>query len=822
VGPGALGGGGNPSTDSGGGPSTGGGGEETGGSSSSDGEVRCDSTLTAPATGVCGVVTSGTSGVLLRGTVLGADASYRDGGVLFDDAGVIQCVGCDCEPGDATVVDCPEGVISPGLINPHDHITFANNAPSDWGTTRYAHRHEWLSGANSMPELDYSSGASAAVISFAELRFIMSGATSAASSGGRPGLLRNLDGNYLEGLPALAVEVDSFPLNDSGGTLRTGSCDYGAAGTTEADIAELDAYLPHIAEGIGDAAQNEFVCTSSSSVTGAHDLVEPQTAVVQALALTAADVALLRAEQASVVWSPRSNLALYGDTARVSLIDALGVRIALGTDWMPTGSMNLLRELRCADDFNASYLDGHFSDRELWRMVTENAAVATGTEDVIGILKVGYVADIAVFDARTRSDYRAVIGAGAPDVVLLLRGGEVLYGDAALLDEPELDGAGCEALDVCGVAKKACVEQDLGGGATLASLRAAGDAIYPLYFCEDETPTAEPSCVPYRSSYSAGISANDADGDGVADVSDACPAVFDPIRPMDGDVQAEFDGDGLGDACDPCPLADGTCTEPSADDLDGDGVLNGADVCPALADDQTDSDEDGKGDACDDCPDEANPGSTACTLSIATVRNPAAPGHPEVGSSVTVTGYVTAVRTDSGSARGFVLQASTEPWSGILVFTGSTSPGVAVGNEVKVSGVYDEYFDFSELISPVITILDAGTTLPFAPLAISASGTLSEAGTAEPYESMLVTLAACTISSQNPDDPTDLDEFSVNTPSSDPVRINDAMFAPLDNLCAVGSTFSTVTGTLAYGFGSYKLEPRSAADIVGASCQPYP
>ncbi len=42
---------------------------------------------------------------------------------------------------------------------------------------------------------------------------------------------------------------------------------------------------------------------------------------------------------------------------------------------MPTGSMNLLRELRCADDYNATYLDHYFSDQDLWKMVTAvNAA----------------------------------------------------------------------------------------------------------------------------------------------------------------------------------------------------------------------------------------------------------------------------------------------------------------------------------------------------------------------------------------------------------------------------------------------------------------
>jgi hypothetical protein len=58
--------------------------------------------------------------------------------------------------------------------------------------------------------------------------------------------------------------------------------------------------------------------------------------------------------------------------------------------------------------------------------------------------------------------------------------------------------------------------------------------------------------------YAGAILAGDADGDGIPDALDACPAVFDPVRPQDGGSQADLDGDGVGDACDPCPLVAGS------------------------------------------------------------------------------------------------------------------------------------------------------------------------------------------------------------------------------------------------------------------------
>ncbi|MCU0224454.1 MAG: thrombospondin type 3 repeat-containing protein [Acidobacteria bacterium] len=96
----------------------------------------------------------------------------------------------------------------------------------------------------------------------------------------------------------------------------------------------------------------------------------------------------------------------------------------------------------------------------------------------------------------------------------------------------------------------------------------------------------------------------DADGDGVADLLDNCPAVSNP-------GQADSDGDGSGDACD--------CAGP---DGDGDGVPNSCDNCPANPNPgQEDLDADGTGDLCDpdkdgdgladasdNCPLDFNPG----------------------------------------------------------------------------------------------------------------------------------------------------------------------------------------------------------------------
>ncbi|WP_330166782.1 thrombospondin type 3 repeat-containing protein [Corallococcus sp. NCRR] len=323
-----------------------------------------------------------------------------------------------------------------------------------------------------------------------------------------------------------------------------------------------------------------------------------------------------------LVWSPRSNISLYGDTAMVTTYKRMGASISLGTDWIRSGSMNILRELRCADHLNTTRYAKTFTDEDLWRMVTANAADVVDFYERVGRIAPGKVADLAIFrvGANMASPFRAVIAAEPADVVLTMRGGKPLYGDQALVDGLKGTDA-CDALDVCGTAKAACVKSEI--GKTLAEFQGSQDTrgLYPLFACG--TPENEPTCEPSRNAvntsfpvaavngstvYSGVASAADADADGIEDAADNCPTIFNPVRPMDNGRQLDTDGDGVGDACDPCPLEAGTtaCQAFRGEDDDHDGVPTWQDNCPFVANaDQKDTDGDGKGDVCDGCPDDA-------------------------------------------------------------------------------------------------------------------------------------------------------------------------------------------------------------------------
>src|SRR5262249_40185876 len=152
----------------------------------------------------------------------------------------------------------------------------------------------------------------------------------------------------------------------------------------------------------------------------------------------------LGAAGAKLVWSPSSNLLLYGRTANVYEALAAGVNVSLGTDWTPSGSPTLLDELKVADIAlrdrrmlgKERTLGNGALDRLLVDMVTRNPARALGWSEV-GSLEAGKHADLLLLhrprhspsDGMPASPYRSLIDATQRDVRLVLLDGAPLAGD---------------------------------------------------------------------------------------------------------------------------------------------------------------------------------------------------------------------------------------------------------------------------------------------------------------------------------------------------------------------------------------------------------
>jgi len=778
--------------------------------------ISCANTTTAPPEGRSCRATSGTSNfVLMQGNILAGNKIYENGQILIDRSGdnaTLSCVGCDCgdeaDAAAATIIECADAVISPGLINAHEHLGWGADTPRSHGDERYDHRHDWRKGKRGHSSIPQGSGNyNDAAVLYGELRHLLSGVTSIAGSGGAVGLVRNLDdSSKTEGIN-VRVKYDTFPLGDSSGTMRADGCAYDFAPTS---VLNNDIYLPHISEGIDAEARNEFGCLSSNE-NGGRDLVEGNTSMIHGIGLTAADIAAVAMGDTKLVWSPRTNIDLYGHTADVMTYDRLGVNIALGTDWILSGSANMSRELQCVDYLNQNHYDHYFSDYQIWKMATENGAIALGVGDKLGVLAEGYIADIAIYNASDSDNYRAVINAGASDVLLVMRGGSALIGEPnimqALVSSVELDE--CSSVTMCDGARLACFKSDTTSGSKSYSWAdITNSSSYGPFYCD--TPANEPSCVPARPGEYTGMSTElDSDGDGIADSEDNCPTVFNPIRPLEGNAQADFDGDGIGDACDSCPLNAGDeCVAFDPTDRDGDGVPNDEDNCPAVANPgQEDADQDGIGDACDPCPDYANPGFSACLSSTYDIWD----GTQPEGSEVILNDMIVTASDGSGAmmiqhVSGAAFDENGVPQSGIYVYMPGSSVTVASrGDLIDIVATVGSFGGSLQLINPSsITVHSSGNTLP-SPVVVDPADIAFGGADSETYLGVLVQVNNVTVT----DAVNEFGEFGL----TGGVYVDDIFYAPTP-APVVGDAYSAVVGPLQHSHGKNKILVRDANDLI--------
>lgn len=365
------------------------------------------------------------------------------GHVLVQD-GTIVAVWENDIPANVQLTNVPviptNGTIYPGLLDLHNHLHY-NQVPlwdmephlsvSDrnaWGG--YNNRYEWKNHPDyseqvTKPKMLVHSGPywnmESEAMKYIEMKSIVGGTTAAQGSPSNPDdsyasiLARNIE-DYNFGRDEIHTKVTELTSDYVGNHIKNGN----ASGT-------LDAWFVHIAEGVDERSRAEFDTLVN------NDLLVGELVLIHGVALTSTEFEQMAAAGTSLVWSPLSNLLLYGQTADVAAAKAAGVHITLAPDWSPSGSKSPLHELKVADLWDDEMLGNIFTDYELVEMVTSGAARATNWHEDVGTLTPGTAADLVVVDNIHADPYRNLINAVDPDVRLSIVGGLPLYGDTDLM-----------------------------------------------------------------------------------------------------------------------------------------------------------------------------------------------------------------------------------------------------------------------------------------------------------------------------------------------------------------------------------------------------
>jgi hypothetical protein len=190
-----------------------------------------------------------------------------------------------------------------------------------------------------------------------------------------------------------------------------------------------DRFIIHLSEGTNQAALDEFYTWQSMG------LLDWRTTIIHGIPLDDAEWAAMSAAGASLVWSPTSNMTLYGVTADIPGALKAGVNVALAPDWTESGSLNILAEMKVAEQINQSSWQGSITSLQFAEFVTRNAAQALGIQDWVGQIGPGYQADLMVIPGDPQSPYTALLAAHPADVQLTIVNGLPMYGATNLMEQ---------------------------------------------------------------------------------------------------------------------------------------------------------------------------------------------------------------------------------------------------------------------------------------------------------------------------------------------------------------------------------------------------
>jgi 5-methylthioadenosine/S-adenosylhomocysteine deaminase len=406
-------------------------------------------TLQAHAATTVMIGTDPTSQVL-KGKIVTPDQVLDGEVVIQGDA--IACVAVDCDdPPGATIFTITGAYIFPGFIDAHNHVAY-NFLPKWTPPKLYQNRGQWQR-AQAYKDfkrpynvLKDEKKLLCEMVKYGEVKALISGVTTIQGTSPNSTCFRTLVRN--------AENQNELGLGQS--YIRTYILDIGSfTGAVNWEVTK--SFAVHLAEGLDtdEKSRKEFDTLKQKG------LLTQQTAIIHGMAFGESEFQQMGQIRAKLIWSPQSNLALYGKTTNIKLALQHGVLVSLGLDWNPSGSDNIFDELRVAAEVNESQFDNVIQTSDWIKMITTNPATALALDGHIGKLAQGLKADITVLRSRDDDPYQSLLKTHLQDVQMVWIGGSLLYGNTAAIEK--VKSGECERVTVYGSVKRVCVSNPTPG-----------------------------------------------------------------------------------------------------------------------------------------------------------------------------------------------------------------------------------------------------------------------------------------------------------------------------------------------------------------------
>ncbi|MBI4368976.1 MAG: amidohydrolase family protein [Elusimicrobia bacterium] len=312
---------------------------------------------------------------------------------------------------DSRIIDLEGMLVFPGFINAHDHLEFGlypvlarrrYQNYVEWTQDIHEHCDRQIKAAQAMP-LNDRLWASA-------YRNLLSGATS-----------------VIHHNPWHAEFDPDFPVRVMP-SLRWGhSLEFDRVPRGLTARWDHRPFVIHLAEGVDDLARREV---ETFLAVGNRPL---RSVLIHGIAIDpddpnhGSDIG----REAGLIWCPRSNMRLYGATARIGDLKNR-INIMLGTDSELTSPGDIFGELKAAQE------TGFLTDEEILASVTKTPAKVFNWRGLGALLR-GYRADLIVIRRETSDPWNVLFNLKPSLIELILKDGEIMVASETMMKRLQLN-----------------------------------------------------------------------------------------------------------------------------------------------------------------------------------------------------------------------------------------------------------------------------------------------------------------------------------------------------------------------------------------------